>query len=505
MIIKQTRIKSGNSTVATNYAVTQNSNEAVELLDGDAENLAFYADHASAGAGTKYGLRHFIISPGEKLAPGQLDKIIEALREEWNIGSRPTLLTRHSKPGSTGRDDHYHFLVAENDFSGKVLDHTFFKVRNEKVCRILEAEFGHKIIKGRHNKAVLNNILQDMNFETDKTRKSELQDLGNKLYESGIAQDQQPGPRITAGSKRKADRLNIDLEAFADNFKSIYKNGPAEVQKLLEDYGLEINPGRKDGYLMLHQGDEVIGSLSRCVGIRVSEMKELYDNIYGEQNNEKANTRRKTTSEKSSFNNIQQNSSGSQKYRENYRVDNSSGDRRARTNSDRDVNRRNNNIGHNSERFKQSSISSDRDKQHDETRVEQASRSLSEAALLKLQNVALTNVMNKSIDTVTKPILSGIRQEMHNLPAVQRSPSDGSLALVKLNKQLTALNAGMLGSTVASRIARGRRKDPLWASHSTLDGGAWNPVQSGANVALNLDDPDLMKKIAEQNSYLGMR
>lgn len=125
MIIKQTRIKSGNSTVATNYAVTQNSNEAVELLDGDAENLAFYADHASAGAGTKYGLRHFIISPGEKLAPGQLDKIIEALREEWNIGSRPTLLTRHSKPGSTGRDDHYHFLVAENDFSGKVLDHTF--------------------------------------------------------------------------------------------------------------------------------------------------------------------------------------------------------------------------------------------------------------------------------------------------------------------------------------------------------------------------------------------
>lgn len=118
MIIKQTRILSGNSETVTNYVVTQNSNEQVELLDGDPENLAFYADHASAGAGTKYGLRHF--SPGEELKPGQLDKIVEALKDEWKIGSRPSILARHSKPGSSGRDDHYHFLVAENDYSGTV-------------------------------------------------------------------------------------------------------------------------------------------------------------------------------------------------------------------------------------------------------------------------------------------------------------------------------------------------------------------------------------------------
>lgn len=114
------------------------------------------------------------------------------------------------------------------------LDHTFFKVRNEKVCRILEAEFGHQIIKGRHNKAVLNNILQKIDSEYDPKKKTELKQLGHSLYKSGISQGQLPDPRATTGSKRKADRLNVDLEAFAQDFRSIYKNGVADVQELLE-------------------------------------------------------------------------------------------------------------------------------------------------------------------------------------------------------------------------------------------------------------------------------
>jgi hypothetical protein len=506
MIIKQTRIKSGNSETATNYAVTQNSNEAVELLDGDPENLAFYADHASAGAGTKYGLRHFIISPGEPLKPGELDKIVEALRDEWNIGSRPSILTRHSKPGSSGRDDHYHFLVAENDYSGKVLDHTFFKVRNEKVCRILEAEFGHQIIKGRHNKAVLNNILQKIDSEYDPQQKAELKQLGHALYNAGIAQGQLPDPRATAGSKRKADRLNVDLEAFAADFKSVYKNGVADVQELLESHGLEVRPGRKDGYLMLHQGDEVIGSLSRAVGIRVNEMKELYEHIYGERNNEETDRRRKAASKESGIDNIQQDKSSSSRYAEDNRVNNSSRDRQRQAFTDRNIDRRDYGVGHNSQRFEQSSVITDRNEQHDETRTEQASRTLSEAALLKLQNVALTNVMNKTIDPITQPVLAGIRQEQHTMPQVQRNPSDGSLALVKLNKQITAQNAGMLGAKVASRIARGRHRGvSLDAGRSVGHGDGYNAAQSGGNSSVSLDDPELMKKLADQNSYLGMR
>lgn len=506
MIIKQTRIKSGNSETATNYAVTQNSNEHVELLDGDPENLAFYADHASAGAGTKYGLRHFIISPGEPLKPGELDKIVEALRDEWNIGSRPSILTRHSKPGSSGRDDHYHFLVAENDYSGKVLDHTFFKVRNEKVCRILEAKFGHKIVKGRHNKAVLNNILQKIDSEYDPQRKAELKELGHTLYKSGIAQGQLPDPRATTGSKRKADRLNVDLEAFAQDFRFIYKNGIADVQELLEVHGLEVRPGRKDGYLILQQANEVIGSLSRAVGIRVNDMKDLYDQIYGKRNNEKTDRRRKTTSKESSFDNIQQDKGSSRRYAEDNRTDHTSGDRQRQAVTDRNTDRRDHNIGHNSQRFEQSGIDVDRNEQHDETRTEQASGPLGKAALLKLQNVALTNVMNKTIDPITQPVLAGIRQEQHTMPPVQGNPSDGSLALVKLNKQITAQNAGMLGAKVASKVARGRRKGPSMNTESSAAmGDGYNASQTGGNSAVSLDDPELMKKLADQNSYLGMR
>lgn len=506
MIIKQTRIKSGNSETATNYAITQNSNEHVELLDGDPENLAFYADHASAGAGTKYGLRHFIISPGETLKSGQLDKIIETLKEEWKIGSRPSLLTRHSKPGSSGRDDHYHFLVAENDYSGKVLDHTFFKVRNEKVCRILEAEFGHQIIKGRHNKAVLNNILQKIDSEYDPQRKAELKELGHTLYKAGIAHGQLSDPRATTGSKRKADRLNVDLEAFAADFKSVYKNGVGDVQDLLESHGFEVRPGRKDGYLMLHHGNEVIGSLSRAVGIRVNDMKDLYDQIYGERNNEKTDRRRKTTSKESGIDNIQQDEGSSSRYTEDNRVNNSSRDRERQAITDRNIDRRNYGVGHNSQRFEQSNLDVDRNEQHDEKRAESTSRSLSKAALLKLQNVALTNVMNKTIDPITQPVLAGIRQEQHTMPPVQGNPSDGSLALVKLNKQITLQNAGMLGSRVASKVARGRRKGPSMNTESSAAmGDGYNASQTGGNSSVSLDDPELMKKLADQNSYLGMR
>ena len=281
MIIKQTQIKSGTARQATRYAVDQNSNEKVAVLSGDADALADYADFASKANRNKYSLRHFIISRDQALKPGQLNEIFSALKKEWGFGDRPYLLTKHLKPGETDRDAHYHLMIAENSTSGKVLDSKNQYHRNEKICRLLEAKFGHDIIQGRHNTAVLKQINKEI-YDLKKNNKdaSELQKLTNIIENSNIHLEHPMPPAVTAGAKGKAERLGIDIiKLTQDVRRAAASNDIEQVRDLLKAQGLHVEKGRKNGVLLVQHGNEVFGSLSRLCDLTKEQSSSLYKQV----------------------------------------------------------------------------------------------------------------------------------------------------------------------------------------------------------------------------------
>lgn len=281
MIIKQTQIKAGTARQATRYAVERKSNEKVDVLAGDADALADYADFASKANRNKYSLRHFIISPDQALKPGQLKEIFSALKKEWGFGDRPYLLTKHLKPGETDRDAHYHLMIAENATNGKVLDSKNKYYRNEKISRLLEAKFGHEIIQGKHNKAVLKQINKEIHdLKNNNKDSSELQKLKDKVESSNIHLEQSLPPAITSGAKHKAARLGYDVEQLAQDVRrAAAYNDFAQVQQLLKDQGMHIEKGEKEGVLVVKYGDEMIGSLSRLCDLTKEQSSSLYKQV----------------------------------------------------------------------------------------------------------------------------------------------------------------------------------------------------------------------------------
>lgn len=288
MIIKQTRIAAGQASQAAAYAagLSEHENDSVAVLSGDADELAFYADAMTDRYENKYGLRHFIISPSEKLSADQIRTILNELNNEWGIGAdRPFLLTKHEKPGSTERDAHYHLLVAENDSDGSVLDYRNAYPRNEKVCRKLEAIFGHEITKGRYNVAVLHALSDEIKqLKNDKQDHSELENIKNIIERSNIQFEQLPSPTISAGAKGKAQRLGIDIDELArDVRRAAALDDFRQVQQLLKAEGLDVRPGNKEGVLLVYKDDEKIGSLSRLCDLTKEQSASFYKDM--QQNN----------------------------------------------------------------------------------------------------------------------------------------------------------------------------------------------------------------------------
>lgn len=113
---------------------------------------------ALASGLTAKGLFHFQISPGlgEKWGPTEEARAVALLVEEYGLQGQPMKVVRHAKDAQgVGRDDHLHVVALRTRENGKVISDGFSRVRNEKVSRVLEYELGHRLIPGRHNKAVL--------------------------------------------------------------------------------------------------------------------------------------------------------------------------------------------------------------------------------------------------------------------------------------------------------------------------------------------------------------
>jgi len=165
MILKQTRIRVGSAQKLLAHITSMKGNQQVEILYGY-PTLPLTGDIIARMNDRKYGNRHIILSPEFDLNPKQLKFALSLIFRELdpkNGAADNYLLIKHHKRRHDGEHDaaHYHLILNETTLSGHQLDHRMSFLKNEKIARLCELKFGHPIIKGRHNKAVLHQLQAD--------------------------------------------------------------------------------------------------------------------------------------------------------------------------------------------------------------------------------------------------------------------------------------------------------------------------------------------------------
>lgn len=159
MIVKGGSV--GGATLGAHLRSDENERVTLVSVDGllSTDIAGAIQEMRALAAGlTAKGLFHFQISPGlgETWGPAQEARAVALLVEEYGLQGQPMQVVRHAKDAhGVGRDDHLHVVALRVRENGSLISDSFSRVRNEKVSRVLEFELGHKLIPGRHNKAVM--------------------------------------------------------------------------------------------------------------------------------------------------------------------------------------------------------------------------------------------------------------------------------------------------------------------------------------------------------------
>lgn len=270
MIIKSTRIKSGDHGQALDYIVKNSVNESIDIQFGDPKMLAFYCAETKKNYPTRlYTLRHFIISPENSLSEEQKAEVRDDLLKEFKANDRPFVHATHRKTRKDGSvEEHEHIMIAEINPKGRVITTTGNAQKLHGVARRWEAKLGETIQQSRFNRTI---IEHEQNEEIKAVLQQSLdEDLNSK---------KKPW---TDGQFRKAERLNVDMRILHENISYIdntlndvdYLN---EIEKTLSTFDIELKKGRYDDVIVLEKDDEVILSLNKLANIPKERIKNMID------------------------------------------------------------------------------------------------------------------------------------------------------------------------------------------------------------------------------------
>jgi hypothetical protein len=162
MIIKQTRVKVGGAQKLVAHITNTAQNDAVMILKGHL-GIPADGDLIAQMYNRTYGNRHVIISPQVSLTRVQLDFVLTLIFQELNVSDvshTAHLLIQHNKIRHDHKTHapHFHLVLNETTSVGDQLEERMSYVTNEKIARLCELKFNHKLTKGRHNYAVVKSL-----------------------------------------------------------------------------------------------------------------------------------------------------------------------------------------------------------------------------------------------------------------------------------------------------------------------------------------------------------
>lgn len=248
------RISSGGAAGTVAHVLNAENNETVEIIGGDPEQMN-ELDQLAQVNGQKYSLRHFIINPERDLSDEQWDRAIEMHKKEFGWGDREHAIVAHRKVRADGSTvEHRHLLVEDADQNGKILHIAHQFQRNEKLSRMMEYEFGHKLIRGKHNRAVINAL-----------EKEGRNDVADAMKEKRLDQGKPALAQFSSRMNARAKRLDVSLPTIANDCKkAMGARGAGLALAIAErDQGVTIRRGDRRDSVVMEKDGEVIANVNK--------------------------------------------------------------------------------------------------------------------------------------------------------------------------------------------------------------------------------------------------
>jgi hypothetical protein len=272
VLIKATRIRTATGANELARHLTRgDDNEAIIVVRGTV------ADLHDAVADAKrfnrvYALRHFIIAPEIAMDPQQFERAAMALADEFGFDPELSLVVEHQKARAVAgvSDRHWHLVVAEtNPATGRVLSNSFSHPRHEKVARLLELEFGHPLVTGAHDVAVLAAL-----------RNEGRTDLAARLSDA-LGHGPKPVAAYTTEAHQAGKRHGLDLAQARQHIRAAWA-GSADgdgFRTRLAAHGLELAAGEKRGVIVIRDtaSGTVLGAANRLAGVRRADFDNLLE------------------------------------------------------------------------------------------------------------------------------------------------------------------------------------------------------------------------------------
>ena len=256
MILKQTRVQVGGSGSLLAHVTNEEDNDLVTVLHGN-DSIPGDGDIIARMNNRKYGNRHIVISPQFALSAEQLNfalaLIFDELDPENGIGD-DYLLIQHDKRRHDGLHDapHYHLVINESTAAGHQLNQQMMYLKNEKIARLCELEFGHPLTKGKHNKAVVKHLKENGYL-------AEAEAL--RVLTSG-------SPALAAFSSkqlRRAERMGVDLPEIYYQVRDI--SDPVQLAERLadieEEHEVTVRLGDTRNVLIIEKDGQIIADLRK--------------------------------------------------------------------------------------------------------------------------------------------------------------------------------------------------------------------------------------------------
>lgn len=267
MIIACTRVVSRDGHMALwNHVRKRQPDGPPRLIQGTENDLKLMVKLARA-KGAKYAIRHYHLNPAEAVSEDRMREAVTALGREFSFDPDTAVIVAHDKPrtGSTDESEHWHVLASEvNAITGKTLDAHHYKRRHEKISRTLEAQWGHQIVKGRHNLAVVSALVKDGK-----------EDVAKELVQAGITEGDPALSAYTSDQRRTLERKHPKLAmpalalAVQDGWRRA--DNMRAFQSALSEHGMRARIGdRKAEWIIeVHDADNngwaLVGGLKRLV------------------------------------------------------------------------------------------------------------------------------------------------------------------------------------------------------------------------------------------------
>lgn len=220
---------------------------------------------AWASPNVQKDLYHASMSPEGDLTDEEWETAWERYEDEYGLNEHAYIEVMHLKKGRAHRHRVYERVTTD----GLAINLSWTKLRNEKVARMLEYEFGHSLTIGKHNRSVMNALAKEGREEIVAWMDRYGADRAKRPVAKDDYQDIQQ-ERRTAVSKEAVQA------AVADAWQRT-ENG-AGFERAIAEHSLVLAKGDRRDFVIV-DGAGGVHSPRRLLKVTVKELRERWGDL----------------------------------------------------------------------------------------------------------------------------------------------------------------------------------------------------------------------------------